>query len=272
MWRIALVLLLFTLLYGDVVYSLLVDWLTEPNLSYGLLVPPLALWFGWYQKDEVFALPVKPQSAGLFCIAAACFLYVAGRYLGEFLTRLSLPLLITGMVWTHWGVARLRALQYPLLLLFTMVPLPALVYGAISLPLQLLVSEWAAELARMAGSVLVRDGNILQLANVSLGVEEACSGLNSLAALLVTALVLAFLVCRSTAARVGLLLLWSPIAIGVNIFRVFVTAVAADYNRDFALGLYHTFSGWLIYVLSFVLLYGAALLLNRASGPSALSQ
>ena len=105
---------------------------------------------------------------------------------------------------------------------------------------------------------MFRDGNIIQLAGVSLGVAEACSGLNSLSALIVGSLLLGYLLCSRTASRVALFATAIPLAIGVNILRVAGTALIADYNQEFALGFYHAFSGWLVFVAGFGLLYGCA--------------
>ena len=66
-----------------------------------------------------------------------------------------------------------------------MVPLPAIVFNALSGPLQLFASNVATALAQGLGVAVYRDGNIINLANISLGVDEACSGLNSLSSMMV---------------------------------------------------------------------------------------
>ena len=91
---------------------------------------------------------------------------------------------------------RWMTLAFPLVLLATMVPLPTLVYSAVSAPLQLFASDVSTNLAQLLGVAVYRDGNIIHLANISLGVEEACSGLNSLSALMVVSLLIGFLICQ----------------------------------------------------------------------------
>ena len=88
----------------------------------------------------------------------------------------------------------MKNLSLPFFLLATMVPLPVIVYNAIASPLQLLASDIAANVAQVCGVSVFRDGYILWLAHVSLGVEEACSGLNSLSALIVGSVLLRFFV------------------------------------------------------------------------------
>jgi exosortase/archaeosortase family protein len=41
----------------------------------------------------------------------------------------------------------------------------------------------------------------------------------------------------------------------VNVLRVAGTAVLADINEEFAMGFYHSFSGWLVFLCGFGLLY-----------------
>jgi exosortase len=264
--RFGLVTGLIAVLYADVVAGLVHDWLTEPSLSYGLLVPPLAACMAYWRKDEVLRRPAVPDNRGLVVIAAACLTYLSGRFAAEFfLQRVSLPLLAAGLIWTYWGAARLRSLGFVLLLLGTMMPLPDLVYASASFPLQLLVSAASANIAQWCGTVVLREGNVLHLARLNLGVEEACSGLNSLASLMVTAVVLAVFACRGRAAQAGVLLLWCPVAIFVNILRVSVTAILADFDREFAVGVYHFFSSWLVFLIAFGLMYAGVTVLNRFS-------
>jgi exosortase len=194
--------------------------------------------------------------------------YLLGKLGAEFfLPRISFVILLAGLVWTFWGYKRLRTLTFPLLLLATMVPLPVIFYNAVAAPLQLFASDVATNLAQVLGVAVYRDGNIIHLANISLGVEEACSGLNSLSALMVASLLLGYLVCRKVSARVALFALSIPLSIAVNVLRVTGTAIIADYREEFAMGFYHSFSGWLVFIGGFAILYWFALGLNRLTAP-----
>src|SRR5262249_39742003 len=154
--------------------------------------------------------------------------------------------LLAGLTWTFWGAPRAQSLGFPLVLLATMVPLPAIVYNMVAAPLQLFASQVATSLAQALGVSIYRDGNIIHLANTSLGVAEACSGLHSLSALVVGSLLLGFLEDASITGRILLCLISIPLAVAVNVLRVAGTAVLADYRLEFAEGFYHAFSGWLV--------------------------
>lgn len=250
-------------LYRDTLIDMANDWWTDPALSQGLLIPPLALWIAWVRRAQLLALPAVPDNRGLLLVSSSCFLFLLGRLGAEFfLARISFVLLLAGLIWTFWGARRLRTLGFPILLLATMVPLPVIVYNSIAAPLQLFASDVATNLAQLMGVSIYRDGNILNLAHISLGVERACSGLNSLSALMVGGILLGFLQCSAVSARLLLFLLTIPLSIAVNVFRVTGTAVIADYHEQFAMGFYHSFSGWLVFVTGFAALYGIAKLLH----------
>jgi len=259
----ALLLLLGVALYWRVALDLFNDWWTQPNLSQGLVIVPLALFIAWTQRTRVLKTRSSPATTGLALIAIACFLYVIGKVAAEFfLQRVSLVLVIAGAIWTFWGSARLRTLTFPLVLLAASIPLPAVVYNTAAAPLQLFASDMAANLAQALGVTVYRDGNVINLAYMSLGVEEACSGLNSLSAMLVAGVFLSFLLCRRATSRLSILVLSIPVAIVANIIRITGTAILADYDDKFARGFYHALSGWLIFVIGFAVLYGITKLLS----------
>jgi len=251
-------------LYAAVVIDLASEWWTESSASYGMLIPPAALYIAYLRRQTTLAFPARRDLRGLWLVLVACLVFLLGKLAAEFfLTRISLVLLLAGLTWTYWGYARLRTLAFPLILLATMVPLPAIVYNTAAAPLQLLASTAATDLAQMRGVSIYRDGNVIQLASTSLGVEEACSGLHSLSALVVASLLLGFLEGATVLGRLLLFALSVPLAIAVNVVRVTGTALLADYRPEWAMGFYHSFSGWLVFVLGFGSLWLLGKLLVR---------
>jgi exosortase len=247
------------LMYWNVIAGMVSVWWTDEGSSHGFLIVPLALYITWRQRKSVLAEPVAPESRGLILSLLACIIYVIGRLAAEFfLTRVSLVVLLAGIIWTFWGSARLRKLAFPVLLLVTMVPLPTIVFNQLAGPLQLLASKLATEVARFCGVAVFRDGNIINLADVSLGVAEACSGLRSISSLIIAALLLGYLELKGLGIRLVLFAVAIPAAILTNIVRVAGTALLADANPSLALGFYHTFSGWLVFVAGLGLLLAAA--------------
>jgi exosortase len=265
--KLALLVVLFTGVYVDVVWNLVNQWWTDPAASHGLLIPPLAGYIAWMKRQKILEQSPVPEVSGLWLICAAATLLLAGYAAADlFLPRISLVIMLAGLTMTFWGSARLRGLVFPLLLLLTMIPLPVTIFNALAGPLQLFASDVSTEVARFLGIAIHRDGNIIRLAHITLGVADACSGLHSLSTLLVASLLLGFIHLPKPGGRLGLLLIAAPLAIGVNVFRVTGTAVLADIRPELALGFYHSFSGWAVFLVGFAGLWVAARTLSRLFG------
>lgn len=258
--KIAAAALMILLIYGESLQRLASDWSTDSGASFGFLVPPLAMYIAWLLRGRTLAIPAEEDSRGLVILCAGCLLFLIGRIGAEFfITRISLVVVLAGLTWTFWGLRRLRSLAFPFVLLLTAIPLPALAYNRIAMPLQLFASIMSTRLIQALGGSVHRDGNIIELPGISLGVAEACSGLSSLTTLMVAALLVGFLECRRPITRVLLFILSIPLAIGINVLRVTGTALLAVRWEDLALGFYHSFAGWIVFVVSF----GMLLLISR---------
>lgn len=240
------------LLYAPVVTGLVATWWNDPGASHGFLIPPLTFYGVWNSKASIFGTPALPDQRGLWVVLLGCLVFLAGKLgSGDFLCRVSLLILAAGLIWTFWGRGRLRVLLFSLLLLCTMIPPPTLVYSSVSGPLQLLASNLSATLAQSLGVTVYREGNQIYLAQIRLGVAEACSGLHSLAAMIIAALLLGSIYCQRWYKRAALLALSVPTVIGANVLRITLTAVIADHHPQLAMGLYHSFSGWLVFLIGF---------------------
>jgi exosortase len=85
----------------------------------------------------------------------------------------------------------------------------------------------------------------------ALEVAEACSGIRSLMSLLMLAIVLGYFTERRTGARIAIAVAAVPIAIIANAARVAGTGLAAYWVSPAAAeGFFHTFSGWMVFVVA----------------------
>ena len=267
-WGTAALALLIGFLYKDIFVVLVRQWWDDPNFSHGFFVPLLSAYLVWQKKDEVASLPLKPSWWGLAVMVGAAGILVLGILGAElFLSRSSFILLLGGLVIFFWGWARFRALIFPWVFLFFMVPLPTLVMNEITLPLQFFASNLAAGLLGLLGAPVLRDGNVIQLPTMSLEVVEACSGIRSLVSLITLAVIYAYLLEKDKVIQVLLVLCAVPIAIAANGLRIMGTGLAGTYwSPDKAEGFFHEFSGWVIFILSLALLLGVHRLLRFFAG------
>ena len=252
----AIVAVAFLLLYLHVVVKLVHDWATDDNYSHGFFIVPLAAYLAWERRDRLAALERRPSNVGLAVVIASLGVMVAGTIGAElFLTRISMIGVCGGAVLFLAGRQHFRVLLFPLLFLLLMVPIPAIVFTRIALPLQLLASRFGTTVMSAAGVPVLREGNVLVLSNTTLEVAEACSGIRSLISLLTLGIVLGYFTDRRSWARVTIALMTIPIAIVTNGLRVAGTGIAARYyGAAAAEGFFHSFSGWLLFIAALGLL------------------
>ncbi len=253
-------------LYYDTFFRLLGDWWKDPNHSHGVLIPPVALYFAWQKRGRLRSLPVEPRgAAGLALVLVGLAVYFVGRLGAEFfLTRFSFIPLVGGLILYFRGREHLKTLAFPLCFLALAIPIPLLVFNTISLPLQALASHWSSELLQLCSIPVLREGNVIYMANASLGVAEACSGLRSLVSLVALSVILAYLRWSGWRQRVLLVALSAPLALLLNILRITGTGLIANHwDVEYAMGFFHAFSGWIVFVLAFTILLGASALIQR---------
>jgi exosortase len=138
-----------------------------------------------------------------------------------------------------------------------MIPIPVIIFNQIAFPLQLLASQLASSTLALLGVPVLREGNVLHLPVMSLEVVEACSGIRSLMSLGTLAIIYGYFLESGIWRRVLLAIGAIPIAVAANALRIVGTGLLGEYwDPNKALGFFHTFSGWLIFVMSLALLFG----------------
>jgi exosortase len=254
---LAFLALLIVLMYWRVAVKLVHDWYTVPDFSHGFLIPFFVAYVIWLRRDRIRATPLEPTWAGVPVVALGLVTLLLGIYGAElFLSRTSLVILLVGLVWTFAGARMLRLMAFPLAVLMLAVPFPAIVFNRITFPLQLFASHIAAALLPYFGVPVLRDGNVIQLAEMKLEVAEACSGIRSLMTLFTVAVIYGYLMEKSVKKRWILAVAALPIAVAANVVRIAGTGLCVQYwNPDKAEGFFHEFSGWLMFVVSMICLY-----------------
>jgi exosortase len=252
----------FGLLYWPVLARLWQDWANDDNYSHGFLIVPLAAYFAWERRDRLRTVVPEPSVIGLFVVIGGLAVLLAGLLGAElFLTRFSLIVVLTGSALFLFGWKATRVLAFPLAFLLLMIPIPAILFNQVAFPLQILASQAGAAVLSALSIPVLREGNIIVLAHTSLEVAEACSGIRSLISLLTLGIVYGYFTDSRPGIRTAIALATVPIAIVANAGRVAGTGIAAHYyGPEAAQGFFHTFSGWLVFLVALGLLF----LLTRA--------
>ena len=254
---LVLLLLLIIVLYRNVAVKLVTDWYELPDFSHGFLIPFFVGYLVWEQRHVLARTPIRPSWSGVPLVLLGLLIFVTGVFGADlFLSRFSFLVLAAGLIWTIAGREMLGELRFSLLVLFLAIPLPALIFNKITFPLQLMASRLASSILPLAGVPVLRDGNVIQLPAMQLEVAEACSGIRSLLSLFTLAVIYGYFLERSTRMRVILALASVPIAVAANVARIVGTGLCVQYwNPDKAVGFFHEFSGWLMFIVSLSFLY-----------------
>ncbi len=252
-------------LFQEVLWGLGDDWYNDPDYSHGFLVPFLSAFFIWERWDLLQRAPVRPSLWGIGLLTIGVMGLLIGLIGVElYVQRTSLIVVLAGLVLLLAGWQYLWVLSLPIGFLIFMIPLPAIVVNAIAFPLQLFAAQTASFCLFSLGIPVLREGNLIVLASTTLEVAEACSGLRSLLSLLALGTVYGYFSQTVIWKRWALVALSIPIAIIANAARVSGTGILAHYfGPESAQGFYHTFEGWIVFIVAFILLFCCGMVLSK---------
>ena len=297
LWRPLAVVSALVFVYASVLVKLSHDWWVDENYSHGLLIPFVIGYILWAERKKLSHGLYKPSmlwgGAAILLALFALWTGVAGAEL--FMQRTSLVLMLAGVVVYFWGAPLLRLVWVPLFLLLLAIPIPTIVLNKIAFPLQLFASRCAVWSMRLFDIPVLRQGNVIELMPLNsletkkLEVVEACSGIRSLMTLMTLAVVFAYFSYPRPSNGAGesgdgsgktgvfgwlrswgfwrstlIVLSAVPIAVLTNALRVSGTGILARYyGVKVADGFFHSFSGWVIYIVAFLLLFAFGWGLDR---------
>jgi exosortase D (VPLPA-CTERM-specific) len=286
-WKAILITGALLFLYAQILVNLTHHWWADENYSHGLLVPFVVGYIVWQEFEDLLRTPKQPLVwLGFAIVFCSLAMLLAGTLGAELFTqRVSLVLMLAGIVIYLFGTRVLRKLAAPLALVLLSIPLPQIIFNKIAFPLQIWASQAALSGIGLFGIAAERNGNVIELVPsgeteiVKLEVVEACSGIRSLMTMIALALILAYFTKQKRENIVAnwfgflkdsdfqrtIILMFSaiPIAILTNALRVTSTGVLTYYyGRTAAEGAWHDASGWLVFIAAFALL----MLVNFAAG------
>jgi exosortase len=253
--------LAFVVLFLDPATLLVRDWWTNPEAGHGLLLAPVAGWLAWKKGWVGVAHP--SAGLGLLILVGAVLLRTVSELAAELFTmRFSMVAAAVGLVVYYRGVRQALAWWLPFVLLALAIPLPELVTSTIALPLQFRASRMGAALLEWRQVPVRLTGNVIEIPGHRLFVTEACSGLRSLTALLSIGFLMGGLWLTRFWSRALLIVLAIPIAVVINGVRVFLTGFLVYFvDPKMGEGFMHMTEGWLLFLVSLVLIGVAAAVL-----------
>lgn len=255
--QFSIMILLLVFSYWEPIQNMAEQWIHNDDFSHGLLIIPISVFLVWEKRKLLTLDRMGTDWRALPLLFAAIAIYAIGELGAELFTvRMSLIIFFIGALWLLFGLHLIKTLRFPLIFLFLMLPLPGLVYRNLTFPLQIISSKWSVAFLNMIGVLAYREGNVIDLGFSQLQVVEACNGLRFILPLFTIGVLFAFWKKKSLWKRISLISITIPIAILANIFRISGTGVLSNYfGKDAAEGFFHSFSGWVVFMASFLIFF-----------------
>ncbi len=235
------------------------------DYAYCQLLPLASLAALWIRRREIAAAPRRMDWRGAHLLVLALTLHWMGVLAQQpRLSMAALILLLWALPFLLYGFALARWLIFPCAYLFLAIPLNFI--DSMTAPLRLFATAASAFLLNGFGLHVQRVGAGLFSAAgnpFSFNVAPECSGLRSLLAMTALMAFYAWYSQKTLAKKWFLFLCSVPVAIIANICRIIlVVVVAAFFGQQTAMGLWHDYSGYPIFLISILLMLSLDRLLN----------
>lgn len=222
-WRPALlalgaVLLALGVLYAETVSAMVGIWYRSETFAHAFLVPPIALWLIWRQRDALAQLTPRPQPwvllglaafAGMWLLADLVLVNAAAQFAWVAMLVLAVPAVL--------GFQVALAILFPLLFLFFAVPMGEFMLD----PMMKWTADFTVAALRSAASVY-REGLQFVIPSGSWSVVEACSGVRYLIASFMVGTLFAYLNYRSWKRRTVFMAVSILVPIVANWLRAYM--------------------------------------------------
>jgi exosortase len=243
-------------------------WSGTPEYGHGFLLPPVAAWLLWRDRDALSRVDPRPSAWALGLLLPSLALLLLGEMkLSWFLKPFAFVGTLAALVGATVGLRAVVAALPAFVALLLMCPLPGRVQQGLLLPLKRTAALLATGLLDLTGVPASLDGNLIQMPGIAdLWVADACSGIRSLIALATLAVIAGLLLRRGWLMTTILVASAVPIAILVNGLRIWLTGtIAYRSGREAAEGVFHFFEGFALFAVGALLLLGWAALLQRTT-------
>lgn len=228
-------------------------WSAEGGV-HGPIVLATGVWMLWRQSGTVASL-ARPGNLliGIPLLAFTLVIYIGGRVF-DFISIETLGLVATAFAaaYLYFGGRALRAIWFPVLWLFFLIPPPGWVVDRLTAPLKEFVSYGATKFLLLFDYPILRQGVTLFIGPYQLLVEDACSGLRSLSSLIVVTLLYIYIKNKPSWGYSLLVVVWIvPVAVVANIIRIVILVLITYYWGDAAAQSFlHNTAGIVMFVVA----------------------
>jgi len=250
--------------FGEGISEIIRSWERE-EYSYGYMIPFIAAFLVWQQKDRLEKLPFPGSWFGVVGVLLGIVVYFIGSLSAVVdIQAYGFILCVLGLVHSYTGSKAFRLIAIPLAVLLFMVPLPGFLYQSLSNDLQLISSKIGVWFIRLFDISVYLEGNVIDLGVYKLQVVEACSGLRYLFPLTALSFIAAYLFKVSLWKRALVFFSSIPITVLMNSFRIGAIGVTVEYwGVEMAEGFLHDFEGWIVFMACIAVLIAEMFILSK---------
>ena len=276
-----LILLSVGYLWFRLINNLRLEWMTDPQYGYGLLVPFLCLGLLARRWHSFTKLGVRESVVGGPWSVVLLFSFLAFLYLPTRLIEAATPewrpiqwalgIEAVGLtlcaIYVGLGRGWLKQLAFPICFFFVAIPWPTLIEQPVIQNLTRASAAIMIELLGWVGVPAIVHGNVIEVSTGMVGIDEACSGIRSFQSSLMISLFLGEFYRLSYLRRWLLIPLGFIFSMAFNACRMSLLTLVAAKKGVAAISQYHDPTGITIAILCTLALWGLALSL-RSSAPS----
>ncbi len=244
------------------------------SYSHGFLVPIVSayatyeLWIS-SRRDSFSAswLGIPILLLGILILIVGYWYYIAlfiSLFRGGFILSIGILFCVVGCYVVCGGLATLRVFAFPIVYFFFAIPFPSSFTQILTTKLRTLVSVISEQVFGMLGMLVYREGNILHFTTASLGVDDACSGIQSFWMLIAASVLIAYVKRTGRFETILICILAIPISIFMNTIRIVATGLLVLwFGAHFAEGWRHELCGWFAFVGGLGMVTGLACLFTH---------
>ncbi|MDY3553835.1 exosortase/archaeosortase family protein [Gemmata sp. JC717] len=208
-------------------------WINDPQYSHGVLVPFFSAFLIWRgAKGSALVLRPLPVIGCALLVAILVLRAAAGALLFHQLDAASLLLALVGVALAAGGLPLLKLVGPGILFLVFMIPLPYELERNVGGPLKTAATVASTFLLQTLGQPAIRDGNLILIDEVRLGVVDACSGLKMMVTFAAFSVGAVLMMARSRFEKFMVVLGIAPIAVLTNVLRITATGVSFAFISD----------------------------------------
>lgn len=222
--------------------------------NHGILVPFISVFIVWLNRKKLGTLEIKPAALGWLFFCTGIVIHAMSALVRVYFSSgFSLLLTLSGLVLLFLGKKFLKELLFPITFLVSMIPLPLVAIANISFRLKIFAAQISTAILNGMGIPAMRDGSVIKTMHSYLMVEDPCSGIRSLIALISLGALMAYFSNITKVKKTILFLSSIPIAVSSNIIRIVALALASEmYGTKLATGTFHDVMGILVFVFAFL--------------------